>query len=97
MRGVDEPIPAARVALEHQLISALDAGPEAITETLHSFRWRDHRELACLGLAEVARHQSGQGAAAVALMAAPFCRRCHGAYCRDCPVQAARQPPAAAA
>lgn len=89
-RTVD-PIPQERVTLEHRLIRALDLGPAAIAETLHSFHWPDHRELACLGLAEIARREgSPERAAALAVTVGPHCDRARGPWCDRCPIQAAR-------
>lgn len=87
----EEPIPAARARLETDLILALGAGPDAITSALHTFRWDEHRELACFGLAEVARRSSPATAAAVALKTSAFCDRARGPYCARCPVRAARR------
>lgn len=83
-------IPEERVRLETRLISALDGGPDAIAAALHSFHWKDHPELACLGLAEIARRQTADGAAAIALMVGAHCARAGGPFCFDCPIRVSR-------
>lgn len=88
---MSDPIPADRVKLEARLIRAFDdPGASTIVRAMRTFDWDEHRELACLGLAEIARRQPPPQQAAVAEQVTAFCLRAAGSYCRRCPLRAAR-------
>ena len=90
-------IPAERRAIEGRLIQALETPKPkrvpALLLTLQGFSWPEHRELACLGLAEITRaleRKMERRALARRGAIQGWCGRCAGSYCRRCPVTAAR-------
>ena len=91
------PIPRRRVQVEDKLVRAIRSGRTSqIIDALEAFPWdAAHRELVCIGLAEVQRRQPPAEGAVIASRVLPWCSRSGGGYCsrpdRPCPVWSARQ------
>ena len=72
------------------LESPLSERVHAIHRALAGFKWAPNREVACIGLAELARTLEHERRVELAREVGEWCNSKAGDYCRSCPVNRAR-------
>lgn len=93
--------PKGRVRAETALAGAMLEDPalraELLTEALEQMDWGENRELACKGLADLARdflsRENLLSASMLAGAVSPYCQEAAASYCASCPLTRLRAAP----